>query len=58
MRNLDYENIFISTDRGIYNKKTPINSMKDAIKFCLESGIEIKNIEKMIKFTPKNLVEG
>lgn len=56
MKKLNYENIYITTDRGIYKHKTPLESYKDAIKFLLLEGLKDKNIEQMIKKTPSIIV--
>ncbi len=56
MKRLNFENIFISTDRGIINKDSPIDSMIKAIEFLVNNGISSSEIEKMIKTTPKFLM--
>lgn len=58
MKKVNFENIFITTDRGYYAKKTPIESLKDCIEFLLNKGVDKKNISKMIKVTPKFIMEG
>lgn len=56
MKRLNFENIFISTDRGIVNKDSPLDSMIKVIEFLLNNGVNETDIEKMIKTTPKFLV--
>lgn len=58
MKQSKFENIFITTDRGYYTKKTPIESLIDCIEFLLSKGVDKKNIAKMIKTTPRFIMEG
>ena len=58
MNQLDFNNTFITTDRGYYTKKPPFESLVDCIEFLIEKGIDGRNIEKILKITPKIIVEG
>lgn len=58
MNKLNFNNIFITTDRGYYTKKPPFESLVDCIEFLIDKGVDCKNIEKMLKKTPKIIVEG
>ena len=58
MNQLDFNNTFITTDRGYYTKKPPFESLVDCIEFLIEKGVDGRNIEKILKITPKIIVEG
>ncbi|MDU1954848.1 MAG: DUF6282 family protein [Peptoniphilus lacydonensis] len=58
MKELNFKNIFITTDRGYYTKKPPFESLVDCIEFLVKKGVEKKYIERMLKITPKFIVEG
>ncbi|MBU5668641.1 hypothetical protein KQI68_02185 [Peptoniphilus sp. MSJ-1] len=58
MKKTNFENIFITTDRGYYTKKSPIESLIDCIEFLLNEGVDKKDIAKMIKTTPKFIMKG
>lgn len=58
MNKLDFNNTFITTDRGYYTKKPPFESLVDCIEFLIEKGVDGRNIEKILKITPKIIVEG
>lgn len=58
MNKLNFNNIFITTDRGYYTKKPPFESLVDCIEFLIDKGVDCKNIERMLKKTPKIIVEG
>lgn len=58
MNQLDFNNTFITTDRGYHTKKPPFESLVDCIEFLIEKGVDGRNIEKILKITPKIIVEG
>ena len=58
MNKLDFNNTFITTDRGYYTKKPPFESLVDCIEFLIEKGVDCRNIEKVLKITPRIIVEG
>ncbi|NMW84451.1 hypothetical protein HKO22_01670 [Peptoniphilus sp. AGMB00490] len=58
MNRLDFNNIFITTDRGYYRKKPPFESLVDCIEFLIEKGVDNKSIKKMLKSTPEFIVKG
>ena len=58
MNQLDFNNTFITTDRGYYTKKPPFESLVDCIEFLIEKGVDGRNIEKILKITPKIIEEG
>lgn len=56
IKRIGAENIFLTTDRGQYDKKDPIESYLNFIELLLENGFSDKEIKLMTNNNPKELV--
>lgn len=56
IREIGVENIFLTTDRGQYDKKDPIESYLNFIEFLLKNGFSNQEIKIMTTEVPKKLI--
>lgn len=56
IRKIGVKNVFLTTDRGQYDKKNPVESYLDFIELLLKNGFSSQEIKEMTKKIPEELI--